>query len=57
LLAPVTRAARVVSFVWQHNMTRDARARSVILDLDTTIHALTERRGRDDAETVKLTDI
>jgi PKHD-type hydroxylase len=38
-------------------MIRDARARSLVLDLDTAIQALVERLGRDDPETVKLTGI
>jgi PKHD-type hydroxylase len=38
-------------------MIRDARARSLILDLDAAIQALAERFGRYDPETVKLTGI
>jgi PKHD-type hydroxylase len=38
-------------------MIRDARARSLILDLGTAVQAFVERFGRDDPETVKLTGI
>jgi PKHD-type hydroxylase len=57
LVTPVTRGARVASFFWLQSMVRDAHARSMIFDLDTAIQNLTERLGRDDPETVKLTGI
>jgi PKHD-type hydroxylase len=38
-------------------MIRDARARSLIIDLEPAIQALVARFGRDDPETVKLTGI
>ena len=57
MVVPVTRGARVASFFWLQSMIRDAHARSMIFDLDTAIQALSERLGRDDPETVKLTGI
>jgi PKHD-type hydroxylase len=57
MVTPVTRGVRVASFFWLQSMVRDAHARSLIFDLDTTIQALVERLGRDDPETVKLTGI
>ena len=57
LVTPVTRGTRVASFFWLQSMVRDAHARSLIFDLDTSIQALVERLGRDDPETVKLTGI
>jgi PKHD-type hydroxylase len=57
LVTPVTRGARVASFFWLQSMIRDAHARSMIFDLDSAIQALSERLGRDDRETVKLTGI
>lgn len=57
MVTPVTRGARVASFFWLQSMIRDAHARSMIFDLDTAIQALSERLGRDDPETVKLTGI
>jgi PKHD-type hydroxylase len=57
MVTPVTRGARVSSFFWMQSMIRDAHARSMIFDLDTAIQGLTERLGRDDPETVKLTGI
>jgi len=57
LVTPVTRGARVASFFWLQSMVRDAHARSMIFDLDSAIQNLTERLGRDNPETVKLTGI
>src|SRR6201990_718043 len=57
LVTPVPRGMRVASFFWLQSMVRDAHARSLIFDLDTSIQALVERLGRDDPETVKLTGI
>jgi len=57
MVTPVTRGVRVASFFWMQSMIRDAHARSMIFDLDTAIQGLTERLGRDDPETVKLTGI
>jgi PKHD-type hydroxylase len=57
MVAPVTRGVRVASFFWLQSMIRDAHARSLIFDLDTTIQGLVERLGRDDPQTVKLTGI
>jgi PKHD-type hydroxylase len=57
MVTPVTRGARVASFFWLQSMIRDARARSMIYDLDTAIQGLSGRLGQDDPETVKLTGI
>jgi PKHD-type hydroxylase len=57
LVTPVTRGMRVGSFFWLQSMIRDAHARSMIFDLDTSIQALAERLGRDDPEAVRLTGI
>ena len=57
MVTPVTHGMRVASFFWLQSMIRDAHARSLIFDLDTTIQALVERLGRDDPETVRLTGI
>jgi PKHD-type hydroxylase len=57
LVTPVTRGARVASFFWLQSMIRDAHTRGLIYDLDHSIHALVERLGRDDPETVRLTGI
>ena len=55
LVTPVTRGMRVASFFWLQSMIRDAHARSMIFDLDTSIQALAKRLGRDDPEAVRLT--
>lgn len=57
MVTPVTRGTRVASFLWMQSIIRDAHARSMIFDLDTTIQVLCERLGRDDPETVRLTGI
>lgn len=57
MVTPITRGLRVASFFWIQSMIRDAHARSLIFDLDTSIQGLVERLGRDDPETVKLTGI
>ena len=57
LVTPVTRGMWVASFFWLQSMVRDAHARSLIFDLDSSIQVLVERLGRDDPETVKLTGI
>jgi PKHD-type hydroxylase len=57
LVTPVTRGMRVASFLWLQSMIRDAHARSLIFDLDTSIQALVEKLGRDDREVVRLTGI
>ena len=57
LVTPVTRGMRVASFFWLQSMIRDAHARSMIFDLDTSIQALAKRLGRDDPEAVRLTGI
>lgn len=56
-VTPITRGIRVASFFWLQSMIRDAHARSLVFDLDTSIQGLVERLGRDDAETVRLTGI
>ena len=57
MVTPITRGARIASFFWLQSMIRDAHARSLIFDLDSTIQNLVERIGRNDPETVKLTGI
>jgi PKHD-type hydroxylase len=56
-VTPITRGVRVASFFWLQSMIRDAQARSMIFDLDTTIQGLIERLGRNDPEIVKLSGL
>jgi PKHD-type hydroxylase len=56
LVTPVARGMRVASFFSPQSMVRDGHARSLVFDLVTAIQALVERLGRDDPETVKLTN-
>lgn len=57
MVTPITRGLRVASFFWLQSMIRDAAARSLVFDLDTTIQSMAERLGRDDADTVRMTGI
>ena len=56
-VTPITRGVRVASFFWLQSMIRDAQARSMIFDLDTTIQGLVARLGRNDPEIVKLSGL
>jgi len=40
-VAPVTRGARLASFFWVQSLVRDGEQRRMLLDLDTSIQALT----------------
>lgn len=57
MVTPVTRGMRVASFFWLQSMIRDSQARTMIFDLDTAIQGISQRIGRDDPETVRLTGI
>ncbi|MFZ0422676.1 MAG: Fe2+-dependent dioxygenase [Xanthobacteraceae bacterium] len=56
-VTPISRGVRVASFFWLQSMIRDAQARSMIFDLDTTIQGLVGRLGRNDPEIVKLSGL
>jgi PKHD-type hydroxylase len=56
-VTPITRGVRVASFFWLQSMIRDAQARSMIFDLDTTIQGLVGRLGRNDPGIVKLSGL
>jgi PKHD-type hydroxylase len=51
---PVTRGARTCAFFWLQSMVRDDRRRSMLFELDQSIHKLRARLG-DVEETVALT--
>ena len=57
LVNPVTRGKRVASFFWLQSMIKDAHARSMIFDLDTTIQDLVDRLGHNDIEVRRLTNL
>lgn len=57
LVTQIRRGVRVASFFWLQSMIRDAHARSMIFDLDTTIQTLVERIGRNDPEVRRLTNV
>lgn len=54
---PVTRGRRVASFLWLQSMVRDDSARQMLFDLDSSIQALAEDRGHDDAQVIQLTGV
>lgn len=51
---PVTRGARIASFLWTQSMVRDDARRGMLFELDMTIIKLREQLG-DTPEVVKLT--
>ncbi len=55
-VTPVTRGTRWASFFWIQSMIRDAAARSMLFELDTTIQSLRRAHG-DSAEVVRLTGL
>lgn len=57
MVNPVTGGLRVASFFWLQSMIRDGHARSLIYELDMSIQGLSDRLGRDDPETVRLSGI
>jgi PKHD-type hydroxylase len=57
LVTPVTRGARLASFMWLQSMIRQDEARSLIYDLDASIRELTPRIGRDDPDLRKLSAV
>lgn len=57
MVRPVTRGARVASFMWLQSMIRDDHARSMIFDLDLSIQALSRDLGRDHPDVVRLTGV
>lgn len=57
MVTPVTRGMRVASFFWLQSMIRSDHERSLVYDLDIAIQDLSERVGRDDPATVKLSGL
>jgi PKHD-type hydroxylase len=57
MVTPVTRGARVCSFLWLQSMIKDNHARRLTFDLDTAIQELVLRLGRNDPEVRTLTNI
>lgn len=55
-VAPVTRGARLASFFWVQSLVRDAEQRRLLLELDTSIQALTAA-GAERAVVLRLTNL
>ncbi|MBN6149486.1 Fe2+-dependent dioxygenase [Xanthomonas sp. AmX2] len=53
---PVTRGARLASFFWVQSLVRDAGRRQLLLELDTSIQALTATSA-DSASLLRLTNV
>ena len=56
-VTPVTRGARVSSFLWLQSMIRSDAHRRILFDLDQSIQALSGSIGANDPQTVRLTGI
>lgn len=54
---PVTRGARLASFIWMQSMIRDDGQRTLLYDLDQSIQELTLELGVGHPQTVKLAGI
>jgi PKHD-type hydroxylase len=57
MVTPVTRGARVCSFLWLQSMIKDNHARRLTFDMDQSVQELVGRLGRNDPEVRKLTNI
>ena len=55
-VAPVTRGARLAAFFWVQSLVRDPARRQLLLELDTSIQALTQA-GADRAALLRLTGV
>lgn len=55
-VAPVTRGARIASFFWVQSLVRDGEQRRMLLELDTSIQALTAAGAGRDA-VLRLTNL
>jgi PKHD-type hydroxylase len=55
-VAPVTRGARLAAFFWVQSLIRDPARRQLLLELDTSIQALTQA-GADRAALLRLTGV
>lgn len=56
-VAPVTRGARIASFIWMQSAVPDEAARTLLFDLDQSIQALAVGRAADDPDIDRLTHI
>ncbi|UUY10355.1 Fe2+-dependent dioxygenase [Pseudomonas sp. J452] len=56
-VSPVTRGARVCSFLWLQSMVRDDGQRSLLFDLDSSIQQLNRELGAGHASSVQLTGV
>ena len=55
-VAPVTRGARLAAFFWVQSLVRDPARRQLLLELDTSIQALTQA-GAERAALLRLTGV
>ncbi len=57
MVTPVTRGARLATFIWLQSMIHADEARSLIYDLDVSIQELMPRIGADDPDLRKLATV
>jgi len=56
-VTPVTRGARVASFMWLQSMVRDDGQRRILFDLDRGVQAVATDKGQGDPAVVQLTGV
>lgn len=56
-VTPVTRGARIASFMWIESLVADAGERTLLYDLDQTIQGLTPSMSADDPRLLSLTGV
>ena len=56
-VTPVTSGVRIASFFWIESLVADEIDRTLLLDLDQAIQALTATVAADDANLLKLTGV
>lgn len=56
-VTPVTRGARIASFLWIESFVRDDAARACLYDMDQSIQSLTAGLGPQDDNVLRLTNV
>jgi PKHD-type hydroxylase len=56
-VTPITRGERIASFFWIESLVPDGSAREALFDTDQVVQALTQERGGDDPQVLRLTKL
>lgn len=56
-VVPVTRGARIASFMWIQSMIRDSQQREMLYGLDSSVQVLTQELSGEHAEVVRLSGL